>query len=128
LASKKKTSDEKIIFYLEQVSLENNAHQKLHTFSYGMRQRIMIAQALAQDPQLLLLDEPFSGIELSLRAKIEQHCLQFCPDRSVIYISHDHLTYEHDLDMILEYGKLRIENSLQLRKEPFDHFGTRNQT
>jgi ABC-2 type transport system ATP-binding protein len=48
---------------LEQVGMSERANRKLAGYSKGMRQRIKLAQALLHDPELLLLDEPMSGID-----------------------------------------------------------------
>src|ERR1700722_929627 len=48
---------------LERVGMQNRADRKLRGYSKGMRQRIKLAQALLHDPELLILDEPLSGID-----------------------------------------------------------------
>jgi ABC-2 type transport system ATP-binding protein len=48
---------------LERVGMQNRAERKLRGYSKGMRQRIKLAQALLHDPELLILDEPLSGID-----------------------------------------------------------------
>lgn len=48
---------------LKRVGMEDRASRKLRGYSKGMRQRIKLAQALLHDPDLLILDEPFSGID-----------------------------------------------------------------
>jgi ABC-2 type transport system ATP-binding protein len=48
---------------LERVGMQNRADRKIRGYSKGMRQRIKLAQALLHDPQLLILDEPLSGID-----------------------------------------------------------------
>ena len=48
---------------IELVDLADAAGRKVHTYSKGMRQRIKVASALVHDPQVLLLDEPFNGMD-----------------------------------------------------------------
>ena len=52
---------------LEKVGLADRAHDRLRTFSKGMTQRLGIAQALINDPELLVLDEPNEGLDLAGR-------------------------------------------------------------
>ena len=52
---------------LEKVGLADRAHDPLRTFSKGMTQRLGIAQALINDPELLVLDEPNEGLDLAGR-------------------------------------------------------------
>ena len=58
-----KTPSERINAVLELVDLVNRANDKVSNFSYGMKQRLGIAQALLHDPEILVLDEPNNGLD-----------------------------------------------------------------
>ena len=57
---------------LEQVGMTDRADRKLQGYSKGMRQRIKLAQALLHDPELLILDEPLSGIDPIGRQELQK--------------------------------------------------------
>ncbi len=67
--NKKEISD-KVTEMLEFVNLENVRKKKLGGFSGGMKQRILIAQALINDPDILILDEPTAGLDPNERIRI----------------------------------------------------------
>ena len=59
--------EHRCITLLTEVGLQRFAHEPLHIFSRGMTQRFMIAKALLHHPSVLLLDEPFSGLDASAK-------------------------------------------------------------
>jgi len=59
----KQTADKRIKILLKQVGLYDEQHQKLRTFSKGMTQRAGICFALVHDPDIIILDEPMSGLD-----------------------------------------------------------------
>jgi len=75
---------------LERVQLTDRADDPAKAFSRGMAQRLAIARALMHDPQLLLADEPFSGLDLRSTRMLEQLLQKLNDDgRTIILTNHD---------------------------------------
>jgi ABC-2 type transport system ATP-binding protein len=74
---------------LAQVGLADVADRRLRGFSHGMRQRVKLAQALAHDPELLLLDEPLNGLDPAQRRHIADLITRLGDEgRTVVVSSH----------------------------------------
>ncbi len=73
---------------LETVSLTNVANRKLKTYSGGMKRRIGIAQALLNDPKLLIVDEPTAGLDPEERIRFRNLLSDLGGDRTVLLSTH----------------------------------------
>ena len=83
-AEKKRRIDETV----EKVRLSEVFHQQIETLSKGFKRRVGLAQAMIHDPEILVLDEPTSSLELSLENKIIKNILINYPDKTIITITH----------------------------------------
>jgi ABC-2 type transport system ATP-binding protein len=81
---------------LERVGLLEAAERKVAAYSKGMRQRIKLAQALAHDPEVLLLDEPLNGLDPMARAEIIALFRELADGGRHVIVS-SHILHEVDL-------------------------------
>ena len=86
---------------LETVGLADVARQKVRTFSGGMKQRLGIAQAVLNDPAVLVLDEPTAGLDPKERVRFRNLIDSFAQDKIVILSTHIVSDVEYVADEIL---------------------------
>ena len=98
---------------LKRVGLEHIAERPLAQTSYGERRRVEIAMALAQNPRLLLLDEPFAGLSIDERQEVRKLLNAIPRDVTIVMIEHDMDTALELADRItlLHFGEVIVEGT-----------------
>ena len=84
----RKTAEKRIPELLFQVGLTEHGSQKIGTFSGGMRQRLGIAQAILNDPEILILDEPTAGLDPKERVRFRNIISQLSRSRIILLATH----------------------------------------
>lgn len=99
---------------LDTLNLSNVRKQKLGTYSVGMKQRVGIAQALLNNPDILLLDEPTVGLDPHERIRFRNIIEQLAPNKLVIISSHIVFDIESlaDFVAIIYEGRLLAYSSV----------------
>ena len=92
--------------WLDLVGLDEFAESYPHELSGGMKQRVAIARALANEPRILIMDEPFGALDAQTRAQMQSYLLQIWKsvDVTILFITHDLDEAAYLSDRILVMG------------------------
>jgi ABC-type multidrug transport system ATPase subunit len=102
---------------LEIVRLTNRAKDKVKTYSLGMKQRLGIANALLNNPQLIILDEPTNGLDPQGMKEIKEMIAQLSSEKNITFFISSHLLHEMQQLCnrigIINDGKLLVEGNVK---------------
>ena len=109
------TAKKKIAELLEIVNLSDVAGKKIRTFSGGMKQRLGIAQAVINDPHILVLDEPTAGLDPKERMRFRNLIAELAKDKIVILSTHivSDIDYIADDILMMKKGSLILNCSTE---------------
>ncbi|USK38035.1 ABC transporter ATP-binding protein [Cytobacillus firmus] len=124
----KGVTKEKIDETVELVGLTDRIHDKVRTYSLGMRQRLGLAQCLLHDPKILVLDEPTNGLDPAGIREIRDHLRMLARDREMAVIVSSHLLSEMEMMCdrigIIQNGKLidvqHISDFVQAKEKVYE--------
>lgn len=110
-------STKRIMETLELVGLAERYKSKVKTFSHGMKQRLGIAQALLHDPDLIILDEPTTGLDPMGMKEIRDLIIHLSRDQKKTVFLSSHILYEVEQVanrmIIINKGTARVEGSVK---------------
>lgn len=106
----------RVIELLEAVGLKHRRFDRVRTFSRGMTQRTSIARALVNDPSLVLLDEPYSGLDPHAIEIFDELIASVRENRTFVMVSHD-----------LDKGLALASHVLVLARGRVVHFGEKDE-
>ena len=93
-----KVSKDAIEYVIKKVGLDPKNKKPVSKYSLGMRQRLGIAQAIMEDPSILILDEPFNGLDKKGVAEMRELIESFKGEKTIILASHN----QADIDILCD--------------------------
>jgi len=119
-----KTREERVTYVLNSVHMEERRHDKIGSFSGGMKQRMGIAQILLHLPRILVVDEPTAGLDPRERIRFRNLLVELSRERVVIFSTHiiEDISSSCNQVAVLNKGKLRyFGKPIDMTKEAEGH-------
>lgn len=123
----KQTIKEKCDYYMELAGLTEYENRRIHELSGGQQQRVAIARALVLEPQMLLLDEPMSNLDVALRVKMREEirAIQKKIGITTLFITHDQqeaLAVSDKIAVMKDGEVLQVGSPREVYNEPNQEF------
>ena len=111
---KEKNIKEKVLDMLKNFGIQEHAKKYPHQLSGGQKQLVAISRSLILKPKILLMDEPLSNLDATLKAKMLEHILDLKNNfnLTIIYVTHDHKEAHEIADKII---KLQTKSRFHLK-------------
>lgn len=114
----KSSAESEALQWIDLVGLDKFANAYPHQLSGGMKQRVAIIRALATQPKILLMDEPFAALDPKNRLKMQQYLLEIWKniDITIFFITHDldEAIYLADRILVLEANPGQVVEALEV--------------
>jgi ABC-type multidrug transport system ATPase subunit len=120
----KKTRDERVTYVLQAVHMEERRHEKIGSYSGGMKQRMGIALILLHLPRILVVDEPTAGLDPRERIRFRNLLVELSRERIVIFSTHiiEDISSSCNQVAVLDKGKLKyLGKPIEMTKEAEGH-------
>lgn len=112
----KKTRDERIAKYADMFSITKELGQNVSSYSHGMKQKLAIISALIHSPKLIIMDEPFVGLDPKASHLLKETMREMCREGSAIFFSTHVLDVAEklcDKVAIIKSGKLIADGTME---------------
>ncbi len=93
--------------HLKELGLGSSMNKPVRELSGGMKRRVAIARAVCYDSELLILDEPFKGLDVKLRQSVMDYIKSHANGRTIICVTHDPAEAEYMGGMLIDMGETR---------------------
>lgn len=115
-------SKDKVDRLMEQVNLSDAKKKKIGALSGGMRQRLGIAQAMINEPKLLILDEPTAGLDPQERIRFRNLISKFAKNRTVILVTHivSDVEYIANQVIVMDEGEIVCKGKIEDLEKSID--------
>jgi ABC-type nitrate/sulfonate/bicarbonate transport system, ATPase component len=114
----KEEAEKKALAYLELVGLSEFKNSYPYELSGGMKQRVAIARALANEPEVILMDEPFGALDAQTRNNLQKELLRIWEDekRTIIFVTHsvDEAVFLSDRIVILSKRPGAVKKEIEI--------------
>lgn len=108
-AIQRRISDERIREVMASFGLDPDARQRVHQYSLGMKQKLNLCQAVMEDPEVLVLDEPFNALDSDSAEALRERLETFVAEGgTLVFTSHESRDVERLADSIIRLQDTRV--------------------